>query len=481
MADAAGEAAASTTEDAAAAPTPAAEAPPAESPPAESPPAESPPAESPPAESPPAESPPESPAAESPPADVPAPAEASPAELPPAEAARAPPAELEGERAAITAGPAGEAEGGQSQGQAMLQAQTDRTVADGRGPEAPAVEEPDPAAVRPPVPMAVGGEERFKLEERLGAGNFGEVWKGTDSKTGKAVAVKLELKDKSVQGSLVKEYELLHDLKDPVQEQGFAEIMYFGSEGPYIYMAMEYLGLSLEDCLRKCGGKIDTKSTAAVAEQMLRRLEHLHSKAYIHRDIKPENIMFGLGPRAHIVYLVDFGLSEEYYEDDYGHLWQVKASLTGTPRYASINAHGYAQSRRDDLESLGYTLVKCLTGTLPWYNVSAPTEEEEDKLFATKKKEVRVDALCSGLPPAFAEYMTYVRAMGYKQRPNYAMLRRLFVKEQQQGQSGATSFPWLEGASNLEPIKEWTEREQPDDGDMYACCIYLGKKTRKSE
>merc|ERR1719486_478096 len=117
-------------------------------------------------------------------------------------------------------------------------------------------------------------------------------------------------------------------------------------------MVMEILGKSLEDHVQSCGGKLQPKTTTLIAEQVLQRIEFFHSKKMVHRDIKPENFMFGVKDKIHHVYIIDFGLSKLYWDKSRGvHCpSRSKLSLTGTARYASINAHkGQEQSRRDDL------------------------------------------------------------------------------------------------------------------------------------
>merc|ERR1712176_1045022 len=107
---------------------------------------------------------------------------------------------------------------------------------------------------------------------------------------------------------------------------------------------MELLGKSLEDRVQLCGGKFTAKTSVLVAQQVLQRIEYLHSKGIVHRDIKPENFMFGVGEKIHHVYLIDFGLSKSYWDKDRKrHIPEKqRLSLTGTARYVSINAHkGY--------------------------------------------------------------------------------------------------------------------------------------------
>jgi serine/threonine protein kinase len=105
---------------------------------------------------------------------------------------------------------------------------------------------------------------------------------------------------------------------------------------------------------------------------MLGTIQRLHGKNYVHRDIKPENFLMGLGKKSHMVHIIDFGLAKRYRDSKtHQHIqYKENKNLTGTARYASVNAHlGIEQSRRDDLESIGYVLVYLANGTLPWQNL----------------------------------------------------------------------------------------------------------------
>jgi len=196
------------------------------------------------------------------------------------------------------------------------------------------------AGGEPPKPPQSIAAERFFLSKQLGSGCFGEVWLGDDRKKGGNVAVKLEVKAAGTK-QLANEYEILATLKCPSQQQGFTEVYHFGREGLFICLVMELLGKSLDDLIELCKGKFDMATCALLGDQIVRRMEYLHSKGIIHRDVKPENFMMGVGSKAHIVYLIDFGLSEPYWNDGQ-HAMAMKDDLTGTARYASINAHDRA-------------------------------------------------------------------------------------------------------------------------------------------
>merc|ERR1719420_1609871 len=162
---------------------------------------------------------------------------------------------------------------------------------------------------------------------------------------------------------------------------------------------------------------------------MLHRIEYLHSKNFIHRDIKPDNFLIGRGKKSSSVYMIDFGLAKKYRDPTtHHHIPYVEhKSLTGTARYASINTHlGIEQSRRDDLESLGFVLMYFNRGSLPWQGLKAQTKKEKYNKIAEKKMSTPVEILCKHFPTEFATYLNYCRALRFDDKPDYAYLRRLF-------------------------------------------------------
>lgn len=84
------------------------------------------------------------------------------------------------------------------------------------------------------------------------------------------------------------------------------------------------------------------------------------------------------------------------------------------------------QSRRDDLESLGYLMIYFGRGSLPWEDLKAPTEDERKELVKEMKMNIPIRDLCGGLPNAFTTYFEYVRTLKFDEQPNYSYLRRLF-------------------------------------------------------
>ena len=130
------------------------------------------------------------------------------------------------------------------------------------------------------------------------------------------------------------------------------------------------------------------------------------------------------------VYLIDFGLAKKYRDKRVRHIplrQKESCELTGTARYASLNAHkGMELSRRDDLESIGFVLLYFLKGSLPWQGLQARSDQERFKLITEKKLSFSVERLCHKSPDAFKDYLNYCRGLKFEEEPDYEYLRDLF-------------------------------------------------------
>jgi casein kinase I family protein HRR25 len=204
------------------------------------------------------------------------------------------------------------------------------------------------------------------------------------------------------------------------------------------------------------------------------RIEYIHAKSFIHRDIKPDNFLMGIGKRGNQVNVIDFGLAKKY-RDPKSHMhipYRENKNLTGTARYASINTHlGVEQSRRDDLESLGYVLMYFCRGSLPWQGLKAATKKQKYDRIMEKKMTTSTEFLTRGFPNEFAIYLNYTRSLRFDDKPDYSYLRKLFrdlfVRE---GFQYDYVFDWTifkhqssQQQQKQMPVEE-QERKRPEEG-----------------
>lgn len=267
---------------------------------------------------------------------------------------------------------------------------------------------------------------RYKLLKKIGSGSFGDIYQAVNVVTGEEVAVKLEpIKAKHPQ--LLYESKLYKILQGGV---GIPKARWFGQEKDYNCLVMDLLGPSLEDLFNFCSRKFTMKTVLMVADQMIARIEYVHNKNFIHRDIKPDNFLMGIGGQCNKIFLIDFGLAKKYRDSrSHTHIaYREDKNLTGTARYASINAHlGIEQSRRDDMESLGYVLMYFnRNGLLPWQGLKAATKKQKYDKISEKKMSTPVEVLCKGFPAEFAMYLNNCRGLRFDEAPDYMYLRQLF-------------------------------------------------------
>jgi len=266
----------------------------------------------------------------------------------------------------------------------------------------------------------------YRLCDKIGSGSFGVIYSGVNIKNGKEVAIKLECAN-SGHSQLACEYRVYRDLYGGV---GIPRVYWFGKEGKYNVLVMEILGPSLQDLFEFCSKKFTLKTILMLADQLLVRIKWIHDRSYIHRDIKPENFLIGLEEKSiNIVYVIDLGLAKLYRNPathkHNPHKW--RKWNPGTARFSSINLHlGNEQSRRDDLESIGFVLMYFNRGMLPWQGVKADTWKWKYSKIVEKKLKTSIWDLCKGFPIEFATYIKYCRALRFEQQPDYSYLRKLF-------------------------------------------------------
>ena len=261
----------------------------------------------------------------------------------------------------------------------------------------------------------------------LGKGSFGKIYAGVNKTTGEEIAIKLEPIN-TKQPQLIYEYKIYKYLKNGF---GIPKVYECSRDKKYTILIMDLLGDSLEKKFNECDRKFSLLTVLMIMEQLVTRIEFIHSKNLVHRDIKPENFLVGRGKKRNIIYAIDFGLSKKYRDSKTGlHIpYRDGKSLTGTARYASINTHlGIEQSRRDDIEALGYIMIYFLRGALPWQGMVINDPKKKYDNIKQLKYDIKIEDLCAGLPEECIRFIQYARDMGFEDRPDYSYLRGLLRK-----------------------------------------------------
>jgi serine/threonine protein kinase len=280
------------------------------------------------------------------------------------------------------------------------------------------------------------------VERKLGKGGFGQVYVGTRlSSVGtrpaheggsNAVQVALKFEHRSSKGCNYGppyEWSVYNAFSTLGGILGVPKVHYKGRQGEYYVMVMDLLGPSLWDTWNTNSQLMSQEMVACIAVEALAILENFHSKGFVHGDIKPENFLLGPPgtPTEKKLYLVDLGLATRWRDAicsthvDYD---QRPDIFRGTVRYASVHAHlGRTGSRRDDLESLAYTLLFLLKGRLPWQGYQG---DNKGFLVCKKKMATSAEALCRYTPQAFRQYMEAVVNLKFDEEPKYGALAALF-------------------------------------------------------
>ncbi|RIA83620.1 kinase-like domain-containing protein [Glomus cerebriforme] len=300
--------------------------------------------------------------------------------------------------------------------------------------------------------VTVGGH--WLVEEKIGEGSFGEVFRAVHVKTKEKCAIKRELINEE-HPQLPQEAEFLRMLEGP---RFIPKVHWFGQEKLYNALVMDLLGPNMR-LVRQAYDKLPVAFVSDIAIQMVTILEHVHNKGIVYRDVKPDNFLLEqdfeipikelekwdsddppkpledyhpLLDRSHKISLVDYGLSTFYIDKRTGRHVPKKQPptkyKTGTARYAAIGVHnGLPHARRDDLESLGYVILEMLRGTLPWAGVTARNAIEGWAKMLRMKANIPLEELFEGVPRGFMDFLQYTRNLDFDQEPNYNYARNLLA------------------------------------------------------
>src|SRR5215469_515987 len=277
-------------------------------------------------------------------------------------------------------------------------------------------------------PLAGRVLSHYRLEERLGAGGMGILYKATDLKLGRAVALKLLARhlvtDDAAKARFIREARAASAL----DHSNIATIHEIGEEDGELFIAMAlYDGETLRERLEK--GRLGVKEALEVLRQVALGLEAAHRAGIVHRDIKPANVLV---TSSGTIKILDFGVAK-LVSDSQAQTMTEAGQAMGTMLYMSPEQlRGESVDARNDLWSLGVLAYEVLAGVSPF---------QADSNAATAMRILNEEppslATVPGIPDWLAQLVSQLLRKHPAERPQTAseVLRRL------RGGEPAQSFP----------------------------------------
>lgn len=272
----------------------------------------------------------------------------------------------------------------------------------------------------------VSKKPEFKINSQYGSfkmfikGSLSDIFTGKDLINGEEVVVKAPHKTSHSFLEISKEAIYLSKLQ---KFDGFPKIYFLQANSQCEAIVIEKLGLSMQDYKQELRN-FSLKTVIILALQLLNMMEKMHSLGILHRDIKPSNILSGGPGRESKLYLIDFDIATSLDPNTAMKSSSYGDNFLGTKIFASRNAHrSTVFSKKDDLESLLFTLMYLYEGSLPWESVKCDVRE----LGKVKAKILKESSHLEGLPSVFGLFFEYLEKLEDDSSPDYNHLRSLFI------------------------------------------------------
>ncbi|KRZ76952.1 Dipeptidyl peptidase family member 6 [Trichinella papuae] len=261
----------------------------------------------------------------------------------------------------------------------------------------------------------------FTVKKVIGYGSFGQVYEVFNSVDNQPAAMKVELTEQR-NHTLKNELLILRKLRK-ANVRHICKIFTYGRDNSYSYVIMSLVGFSIKHLLKTTNNSVvfNLRTVLHVAVNSLEALQDIHSAGYLHRDIKPENFAIGSEPNSRQLFILDFGMARQYVKENYVHRRpRAKCGFRGTLFYASVNALKLnEQSRKDDMWSWFFMLIRMTSGQLPWCQMM-PSRNRARILAKTKQQIIdNAKSFLAGCPREFHNLLDHLKSLTYYDQPDY--------------------------------------------------------------
>ncbi|CAD5217824.1 unnamed protein product [Bursaphelenchus xylophilus] len=270
----------------------------------------------------------------------------------------------------------------------------------------------------------------FEICQLLGSGGYGDVYMVRNVKENTVAAMKIERQDvESSRQRLALEVLILTGVAQLPEwrRAHFARLLSYGQNYEFKFVIMSMVGRTISEIQRQQPDSNYTIDKAVkISIQCLEAISQLHHMGFIHRDVKPNNFALGIGRQYGAVVLFDFGCARRFVHKELSGVPRKPrpiVKLVGTLRYASRNALRLReQCRKDDLESLFYTILQVFNvQALFWWT------EKDIEVILTLKQKLFIDelTLLRKFPPELTKFAHYIDKLSYYSTPDYSYLQTL--------------------------------------------------------
>lgn len=206
------------------------------------------------------------------------------------------------------------------------------------------------------IGMLIG--ERYEILEKIGTGGMSDVYKATDHKLNRNVAVKVLKQEFSENENFVSKFRVEAQAAAGLMHPNVVNVYDVGEEGGIHYIVMELVeGITLKKYIEK-KQRLTVKEAVSIAIQVGMGLEAAHNNHIIHRDVKPQNIIISKEGKVKVT---DFGIAKAASSNT------ITSNVMGSVHYTSPEqARGGYSDVKSDIYSLGVTLYEMLTGRVPF-------------------------------------------------------------------------------------------------------------------